>query len=107
MRINEVKDRRVHVSLDASELVCLGNVMYFYEKHHETDPDASKPGDMFNGLYKQVVTARDLCQYGHLDGHALGDIAAHELAMRPEGDLAHKLDKLGRTQHKKTEDGDG
>lgn len=95
MRINTIIDKKANVTLDASELVCLSNVMYFYEKHHAADPDASKPGHTFNEVYKQVVTARDLCQYGHLDGHTLGDIAAHELAVRPNGDLARRLEKLG------------
>lgn len=94
MRINVIEARKAEATLDADELVCIANVMYFYEKHHTDDPDASKPGSTFNELYQQVVTARDLCQYGHLDGHVLGDIAAHELAVRPNGDLNHKLQKL-------------
>lgn len=94
MRINTIEAKKAEVTLDADELVCISNVMYFYEKHHMDDPDASEPGSTFNELYKQVVTARDLCQYGHLDGHVLGDIAAHELAVRPKGDLNHKLQKL-------------
>lgn len=94
MRINAIEAKKANVALDADELVCISNVMYFYEKHHTDDPDSSKPGSTFNELYQQIVTARDLCQYGHLDGHALGDIAAHELAVRPKGDLNRRLQKL-------------
>lgn len=97
MRINTIIDKKANVTLDASELVWLSNVMYFYERHHTADPDASQPGHTFNEVYQQVVTARDMCQYGHLDGHTLGDIAAHELAVRPNGDLAHRLQKLRLT----------
>ena len=42
-----------------------------------------------------------------LDGHTLGDIAAHELAVRPNGDLAHRLQKLGLTPMGNAEETDG
>lgn len=91
MRINSIKEKSADVTLDASELVCLGNVLYFYEKHHALDAGSSSPGPTFHGLYKQVVTARDLCQYGRLDGHSLGTIVEHELAMSPVGQLSQEL----------------
>lgn len=94
MRINAIRDKSVDVTLDASELVCLGNVLYFYEEYWAKDPNPSKPGTTFHGLYKQIITARDLAQYGHLDGHSLGAIVEQELAMNPAGQLNQKLEKL-------------
>lgn len=94
MRINAITDKSADVTLDASKLVCLGNVLYFYERFWKDHPDASEPRDVFHGIYKQVATARDLSQYGHLDGHSLGTIVEQELAMNPAGQLDRKLSKL-------------
>lgn len=94
MRLNEVnKDHAVAV-LDADDLSWLHNILYFYEKHCAIYPDYKNPDAAFHGLAKQVAVARDLCQYGNLDGHSLGIAAAHELAARPDGDLARKLEAL-------------
>lgn len=94
MRINEVNGSHAIASLDADDLVWLHNILYFYETNYGAYPDYKKPDAAFHQLAKQVATARDLCQYGHLDGHALGVIAAHELAANPDGRLAGKLKKL-------------
>lgn len=96
MRLNEInKDHAVAV-LDADDLVWLHNVLYFYEKHCGIYPDYRKPDAAFHGLAKQAAIARDLCQYGNLDGHALGVAAAHELVARPEGGLAKRLEEILR-----------
>lgn len=105
MRINVIEDKYASVSLDADELVCLGNALYFYQKHYKTDGDFSAPGHVFHALFKQIVTARDLCQYGHLDGHTLSEMLSHELAANPDGLLRKKLSKM-LDEENKTEDGE-
>lgn len=94
MRINAIRDKSADVTLDASELVCLGNVLYFYEKHYLGCEGASPAGPAFHHISKQVITARDLCQYGHMDGHSLATAAAHELAANPDGQLKKGLGQL-------------
>lgn len=94
MRINAIRDKSADVTLDAGELVCLGNVLYFYEKHYLECEGASPAGPVFHHVAKQIVTARDLCQYGNMDGHSMAIAAAHELAAHPDGQLEKKLAEL-------------
>lgn len=91
MRINEIRKKEVNVMLNADELVLLGNALYFYEKHHSIDKDCGRPGQTFHELNAQIVTARDLCQYGHLDSHSLGCIMRHKVAASPDGGFAKSL----------------
>lgn len=69
MRINKVEDKHVEVSLDADELVSLSNFIYEVQKQNGDD---LRPKD--RELYAQIMTARDLCQYGHVDGFTLRHI---------------------------------
>lgn len=94
MRINAIDGQGASLSVDPDELVYLANVLYFYQKHYETDGSFTPPNAVFHGIAKQVETARDLCQYGRLDGHVLGTIIAHEIEVSPDGRLADKLRKL-------------
>lgn len=91
MRINAIRADGADVSIDVNELVCLGNVLYFYEKHWDANSGFAAPGQVFHAIAKQIVTARDIAQYGHLDGHSMGLIAAHELDLHPDGKLAGLL----------------
>ena len=61
MRINEIKDGEVNVTLTSGELVDISNMLYEKEKKGPLKPQ-------MYGLAAQVATARDLSQYGHLDG---------------------------------------
>lgn len=57
----------VVVSLSADELVKLSNVMYCLKE------DEHKNG-LYYKLYSEIILARDICQYGHIDGFALDRI---------------------------------
>lgn len=91
MRINAIRADGADVSIDVNELVCLSNVLYFYEKHWDANSGFTAPGQVFHAISKQIVTARDIAQYGHLDDHSMGLVAAHELALHPDGKLAGLL----------------
>lgn len=94
MRINAIDGQGASLSVDPDELVCLANVLYFYQKHHAMDGSFTPPNAAFHAVAKQVEIARDLCQYGRLDGHVLGTVIAHEIEVNPDGRLAEKLRKL-------------
>lgn len=96
MRINAIRADGADVSIDINELICLGNVLYFYEKHWDANSGFAAPSQVFHAIAKQIVTARDIAQYGHLDGHSIGLVAAHELALHPNRKLAGLLSEHGR-----------
>lgn len=72
MRINEIKDGEVNVTLTSGELVDISNMLY-----EEEQKGALKP--KMYGLAAQVATARDLSQYGHLDAVSLASIFRYKL----------------------------
>lgn len=79
MRINQIEDRNVNVNLNADELVMLGNILYEYEK--QFNPNKT----IYHELAAQIIIARDMCQYGHLDSFALKHIMKHMIAANPNG----------------------
>ena len=52
-------DKEVTLTLDATELVKLCNVLY-----HAQEEDKN---NTYYNLYSDMIIARDLCQYWHLD----------------------------------------
>lgn len=60
------KDREVIVTLSADELVKLSNVLY-----HAPDEDRNK---LYYQLNSEIILARDMCQYGHIDSFSLAKI---------------------------------
>lgn len=60
------EDKEVVVTLDADELVRLCNVLYAQEKYDD---------NLHYTLYGNLMMARDLCQYGHIDGFCFERIA--------------------------------
>lgn len=72
MRINEIKDGEVNVTLTSGELVNISNMLYEEEKKGPLKPQ-------MYGLVAQVATARDLSQYGHLDSVSLASIFRYKL----------------------------
>ena len=52
-------------------------------------PDKSDPTKRFHELSTQVVTARDICQYGHMDDFSFGSALWHKYkaSTNPEGYL--------------------
>lgn len=64
------KDRYVTIQFTASELITLCNAMYNEIKNEE------KVGTSFyfRQLYSDMMIARDLCQYGHIDNFGLAKI---------------------------------
>lgn len=91
MRINTIHTGGADITIDTSELICLANVLYFYEKHWDANSGFPAPNQVFHTVAKQLVTARDIAQYGRLDSHSTSLIAAHELAIHPGGKLANLL----------------
>ena len=67
MRINAIRTNGADITIDTSELICLANVLYFYEKHWDANSGFPAPNQVFHTVAKQLVTARDIAQYGHLD----------------------------------------
>jgi len=65
MNIQEISkaNREVTVTLDADELIKLCNVM-----HNAPEKDRN---ERFYDLRSDLIIARDLCQYGHLDDFSL------------------------------------
>lgn len=94
MRINEVKKKEINATLSADELVLISNVMYFYERFHQHDPNAGKPSAKFHEFNAEVIVGRDLCQYGHLDNHALALITEHKHKANPNAGLVPQINEL-------------
>lgn len=61
--------REVVVTLDADELVKICNI--FYQAQSE------EKNEKYDKLYSEMMLARDLCQYGHVDDFCLGKIIEH------------------------------
>lgn len=101
MRINEVKNKEVNVTLSSDELVRLQNVLYFYENHYWIDSDASTPNQSFHELAAQIIVASNLCQYGHLDSFALDCIMKHNIAANPEARMKQVKEMLEKEEDKK------
>lgn len=59
------KDREVTISLSADELVKICNTFYQTEERKD---------DLYHKLYSELMIARDLCQYGHIDNFCLSRI---------------------------------
>lgn len=94
MRINAIRKNEADVTLDATELVWLMNVIHSYQLRCDGDPGAIKPEAAFHGLAKHIAIAKNLCQYGTLDGHALKNIVSHDLNAHPDGELAGAMERL-------------
>lgn len=64
--------REVTVCLNADELVMLGNIMHLASTHaNQKNPSNT---EKLASLYADIILARDLCQYGHLDNFSLSRI---------------------------------
>lgn len=100
MRINEIKDREVNVTLNADELVCLTNLMYFYEQHYKEGPDAKEPNETYHDLNAQIILASNVCQYGHMDGFASSRYVKHKIAANPKGDLGKFVSQFSNKMKK-------
>lgn len=60
------KDREVTVILSADELVKICNVFYGTEDENKNE--------LYYSLYGEMMIARDMCQYGHIDNFCLKKI---------------------------------
>lgn len=93
MRINEIRNKEVDVTLDSDELVKLCNIMYFYETNQRRlEPGNRKPDAGFHELNASMIVARDLSQYGNLDSFSLKSIVQHKVAANPDSRLAEFLE---------------
>lgn len=66
LSVSKVENEAV-IRLDSNELVALCNVLY----HKTKDSDAN---EAIYRMYDALMLARDLSQYGHIDGHCLDSI---------------------------------
>lgn len=64
--------REIVVTLDADELVKICNM--FCRAQGEKD---DKYNEKYDKLYSEMMLARDLCQYGHIDDFCLEKIIEH------------------------------
>lgn len=62
------KERSVTVELSADDLVMICNALY-------GQSETEKKNERFLQLYSDMMMARDLCQYGHVDNFCLHRIA--------------------------------
>lgn len=58
--------KEVTIRLSSDELVKLTNVLY-----HATDEDKN---NLYYQVHSDLLMARDLCQYGHIDQFCLSEI---------------------------------
>lgn len=63
------EDENVTVELSADDLVMICNALYLHSKEQKTN-------DHFLQLYSDMMIARDLCQYGHVDNFCLRNVVA-------------------------------
>lgn len=61
------ENKNVTVELTADDLVAICNALY-------AQSDEKKHNDNFMQLYSNMMMARDLCQYGHIDDFCLHNI---------------------------------
>lgn len=61
------ENREVTVELSADDLVIICNALY-------AQSSEKKDNDYFMQLYSDMMMARDLCQYGHVDNFCLHNI---------------------------------
>lgn len=61
---------QVTMTLDKDELVMLCNIMY----HAANTGEDETKRELFHKVYADLITAKDLCQYGHIDNFSLGCI---------------------------------
>lgn len=61
------ENREVTMTLSADELVKICNIFYAAQDKDKTDT--------YYSLYGDMMLARDLCQYGHIDNFCLSNIA--------------------------------
>ena len=66
LSISKIENEAV-IKLDSNELVALCNILY----HKTKDADAH---EIVYRMYDTLMFARDLSQYGHIDGHCLDSI---------------------------------
>ncbi len=70
------EDKNVTVELSADDLVMICNALYRYSKEYDLRSKEQKTIDHFLQLYSDMMMARDLCQYGHIDNFCLRNIVA-------------------------------
>lgn len=63
------KEKEVVVTLSADELVKICNIF-----HGATAEKEKEPNDLYHTLYSELMIARELCQYGHIDNFAMSQI---------------------------------
>lgn len=70
------EDKNVTVELSADDLVMICNALYRYSKEYDLRSKEQKTIDHFLQLYSDMMMARDLCQYGHIDNFCLRNVVA-------------------------------
>lgn len=70
------EDENVTVELSADDLVMICNALYLHSKEQDLQSKEQKTNDNFLQLYSDMMIARDLCQYGHVDNFCLRNVVA-------------------------------
>lgn len=70
MHIEKIEhDNFVETKLDAEEVKCLCEALYSAYYDNEDNP-------IFSKLYSELIIARDLCLYGHLDNFGIANVVS-------------------------------
>ena len=69
MKIENISksNEQVTMTLNKDELVLLCNTMYCVEKAGDDDAKREAKRELFHKVYADLIIAKDLCQYGHID----------------------------------------
>ena len=70
------EDENVTVELSSDDLVMICNALYLHSKVYDLRSKGQKTIDHFLQLYSDMMMARDLCQYGHIDNFCLRNVVA-------------------------------
>lgn len=70
------EDENVTIELSADDLVMICNALYLHSKEQDLQSKKQKTNDNFLQLYSDMMIARDLCQYGHVDNFCLRNVVA-------------------------------
>lgn len=81
MRIDKIENNKVQATLSFDELMFVSNLISVVEEQaSQKNSETSKLTAMQHLFASEVIIARDLSRYGHLDEHALKQILLHKRA---------------------------
>lgn len=80
MKIDKIENKKVQATLNADELAFISELISVVEQASQKTSEAPKLTTMQHLFASEVIIARELSQYGHLDEYALKQILLHKRA---------------------------